>query len=95
VIAFSQSDRASLDRLWAVVHDRAAALLPRTDDLALKADQRLRCERAATTLRAAGTDPLIVAEHLREARTGLAAVLGLDATGEMLDALFGRFCIGK
>lgn len=95
VIAFSQSDQASLDRLWAVVHDRAAALLPRNDDLALKADQRLRCERAAATLRAAGTDPLIVAEHLREARTGLAAVLGLDATGEMLDALFGRFCIGK
>lgn len=95
MIAFSQSDQASLDRLWAVVHDRAAALLPRNDDLALKADQRLRCERAAVTLRAAGNDPLIVAEHLREARTGLAAVLGLDATGEMLDALFGRFCIGK
>lgn len=94
-LAVSQADRGSLDRLWAVLHDRAAALLPRTDGIALKAHQRRQCALAVEALRYGGSDSLILAENLRQARTILAGVLGLDATGEMLDALFGRFCIGK
>ena len=50
---------------------------------------------AADALRYRSSDAVIVAEHLRQARAILAGVLGLDATGAMLDALFGRFCIGK
>lgn len=40
-------------------------------------------------------DLLIRAEALRLAGHKLAGLLGLDATEAMLDALFGRFCIGK
>ena len=94
-VAVAQTDRGSLDRLWMVVHERAVELLPRGDGIALKQHQRRQCALAIEALRYRGSDPLIVAEHLRQARAILAGVLGLDATGEMLDALFGRFCIGK
>ena len=94
-LAIAQSDRGSLDRLWDALHARAEALLPRGDGIVLKRHQRQQCALAVTALRSATTDPLILAEHLRQARSILAGVLGLDATGEMLDALFGRFCIGK
>jgi len=94
-IAIAQTNPASIDRLWDELHQRADALLPRSDGVALKAHQRRQCVAAIKTLRVTSGDPLIVAEHLRRARSILAEVLGLDASGEMLDALFGRFCIGK
>ena len=94
-LAVAQTDRSAIDRLWAAVHQRAMALLPRSDGLALKLHQRRQCGLAADALRYRSADALIVAEHLRQARAILAGVLGLDATEEMLDALFGRFCIGK
>lgn len=40
-------------------------------------------------------NPLIVAEHLRQARAAFDRLTGQAATEDMLDALFGRFCIGK
>lgn len=94
-LAVAHTDRGSLDRLWAEVHRRAMAMLPRSDGIALKQHQRHQCGSAADALRYRSSDALIVGEHLRQARAILAGVLGLDATGEMLDALFGRFCIGK
>jgi tRNA modification GTPase len=38
---------------------------------------------------------LLAAEGLRLARRGLDALVGRTDTEAMLDALFGRFCIGK
>ena len=43
----------------------------------------------------AQTDPLLAAECLRLARRALDALVGRADTEAMLDALFGRFCIGK
>ncbi|MCQ4062427.1 tRNA uridine-5-carboxymethylaminomethyl(34) synthesis GTPase MnmE, partial [Klebsiella pneumoniae] len=40
-------------------------------------------------------DLLVAAENLRSARRALDRLVGRDSTEEMLDALFGRFCIGK
>ena len=40
-------------------------------------------------------DPLIAAEALRRARLALDRLIGRSGTEDMLDALFGRFCIGK
>jgi tRNA modification GTPase len=94
-LAVAQDDRISLDLLWSELHRRAVAMLPRSDGIALKQHQRRQCAQAVEALRSASSDPLIIAEHLRQARSIFAGVLGLDATGEMLDALFGRFCIGK
>ena len=41
------------------------------------------------------TDPLLIAEGLRLARLAFDGLVGGTATEDMLDALFGRFCIGK
>jgi len=94
-LAVSQTDRESLDALWGELHRRAIAMLPRGDEIALKQHQRRQCAAAVEALWYRSSDALVVAEHLRQARAILTGVLGLDATGEMLDALFGRFCIGK
>jgi tRNA modification GTPase len=74
----------------------AQVLLPRTDDYALHARQRDGIETIASALEeAAHDDLLIVAEHLREARLALDALTGRAGIEDVLDALFGRFCIGK
>ncbi len=93
--AIAQDDNGSGERVWTALHDRAATMLPRGDAIALKRDQRIRCATAEAALRDQTTDALILGENLRQARMSLAAILGLDATSEMLDALFVRFCIGK
>lgn len=41
------------------------------------------------------TDPLMDAEQLRLARAAFDRLIGRTSTEDMLDALFGRFCIGK
>lgn len=51
-------------------------------------------EQALTACRAVA-DPLLVGEHLRQARAAFDRLTGRAATEDMLDALFGRFCIGK
>lgn len=40
-------------------------------------------------------DPLLIAEELRGARSAFERLTGRAGTEEMLDSLFGRFCIGK
>lgn len=94
-LALAQSDAASVDRLWLVLHGRAERLLPRIDAMPLRREQQRQCGIALAALQHASPDALIIGEHLREARIALAGVLGIDATETMLDALFGRFCIGK
>jgi tRNA modification GTPase len=56
----------------------------------LLSDCRLAAERAAGEV-----DPLLAAENLRAARVALDRLVGRSGTEDMLDALFGRFCIGK
>ena len=84
----------TIGALWRAIGARAAGLLPRADLPALNARQRAFVEEAASEL-AGDADPLILAERLRHVRVALARVTGEDATEAMLDALFGRFCIGK
>lgn len=93
--AVAQSDRPSIDRLWNAIAMCADDLLPRMDAVPLRLEQQRRCGVALAALQQKTGDPLILGEHLREAGSALAAVLGLNATEAMLDALFGRFCIGK
>ena len=40
-------------------------------------------------------DLLILGENLRTARLAFDSLLGRTTTEDMLDSLFGRFCIGK
>ena len=83
--------------LWARVGETAADLLPRLDRLVLNRRQRDLCAVAAAALKQAeaARDPLIVAEQCRIARRAFDRITGASDTEDMLDALFGRFCIGK
>jgi tRNA modification GTPase len=76
---------------------RAKTLLPPPDQFAINQRQRtLLAECATAVADAAGSkDWLIVAEHLRQARLSLDALTGRAHTEDMLDMLFGRFCVGK
>jgi len=75
----------------------ARASLPKPGEAALNRRQHALLDQAKTALGDArpGSDPLLVAEHLRIARMAFDALIGRATTEDMLDALFGRFCIGK
>lgn len=76
---------------------RARDLLPKPGAAALSAHQRDRVGDACSALQGIepGTDLLIIGENLRRARMAFDRLLGRASTEDMLDALFGRFCIGK
>ncbi|AOL21975.1 tRNA modification GTPase [Erythrobacter litoralis] len=78
-----------------VAHARAR--LPKPGEAALNARQHARLTEAADALSAAGSmsDLLLVGEELRLARLAFDRLIGRATTEDMLDALFGRFCIGK
>lgn len=78
-----------------VAHARGA--LPAPGDAALNQRQHDRLSEVAASLRLAAVerDGLLAAENLRLARRALDALVGRTGTEDMLDALFGRFCIGK
>ncbi|MEM6907628.1 MAG: tRNA uridine-5-carboxymethylaminomethyl(34) synthesis GTPase MnmE [Pseudomonadota bacterium] len=77
--------------------EQARSSLPKPGEAALNARQHaLVSETAAALLRArAPSDLLLIAEELRSARASFDRLLGRATTEDMLDALFGRFCIGK
>ncbi len=72
-------------------------MLPPPDAFALNQRQRHLLRDTALFLSHASKahDLLIMAEELRQARLALDALTGRASTEDMLDALFGRFCIGK
>ncbi len=75
---------------------RARTLLPAESELAVNARQREAIAEALLNLgEAGGVDMLIAAEALRRARVELDRVTGRAGVEDMLDQLFGRFCIGK
>lgn len=86
-----------LDALRTDLIATARAALPRPGEAALNARQHRLLGEAGEALASAGhfTDPLLVAESLRLARVAFDTLLGRATTEDMLDALFGRFCIGK
>ena len=86
-----------LDDLRSALVALARTALPSPGDVALNARQhRLLAEVADAMVEAGGcSDPLLAAENLRLARAALDRLVGRTGTEDMLDALFGRFCIGK
>jgi tRNA modification GTPase len=76
---------------------RAKTLLPKPGALALNLRHRAILSEVQIELQASGTstDPLIIAEHLRQARSALDRLTGRAGVEDMLDALFGALCIGK
>jgi len=96
-LAISAVAGTNMDTLSAVLLERARALLPGDSEVAANARQREALATAVEHLQAAepAGDLLIVAEELRQARLALDRITGRAGVDDMLDALFGRFCIGK
>ena len=95
-LAVSAVTREGLGELRSLLIDRARAMLPRSDQLAL--NQRQRATLAAARDRLAEAVPgdwVLLSESLRRARGELDRLSGRYGVEDMLDALFGRFCIGK
>lgn len=86
-----------ISQLFDEIAAHARQLLPRPDQFATNARQRKLLSKCAKALFDASKvmDFLIIAEQLRQARLALDALTGRAHTEDMLDNLFGRFCIGK
>ncbi|WP_374139254.1 MULTISPECIES: tRNA uridine-5-carboxymethylaminomethyl(34) synthesis GTPase MnmE [unclassified Sphingomonas] len=96
-LAVSAHTGEGIDALWIAIARKANDLLPRVDQLALNQRQRDCCLKCLKALRdiESERDLLIVAELLRLARHALDEITGVTHVEAMLDALFGRFCVGK
>src|SRR3546814_20917104 len=103
-------DSYGIHHLSAVTGDGLAALADRLVEeagrlvghgeiLSLANDRQRRvvsdCHAALLEAAAAAHDPVLVAEHLRAALNALGRLTGRVGVEAMLDALLGRFCIGK
>jgi tRNA modification GTPase len=85
-----------LDELTAALAEHGAALLPPEGEVTANARHRDAVRRTLAHLReACNEDMLVAAESLRQARAQLDRVTGRAGVEDMLDTLFGRFCVGK
>ena len=86
-----------MKRLLEQAGELARSLLPAEDALALNRRQAAHIAEARDELRMAAEaeDFVLVAEHLRSARTAFDRLTGRAGMEDVLDALFGRFCLGK
>lgn len=75
----------------------ARASMPKPGEATLNRRQHQRLDEAVDAINAAKGlgDLLLVGEELRRARMAFDRLVGRATTEDMLDALFGRFCIGK
>lgn len=87
----------NLDDLKRALVAEARLAMPKAGETALNRRQRGLIEAAAAALEGAKGehDPLLQAEGLRQARLAFDRLVGRSSTEDVLDALFGRFCIGK
>lgn len=87
----------NLDVLKRQIVEVARSTMPKPGEAALNARQHGLLGEACADLSAAQQviDPLLMAEQLRRARIAFDRLVGRATTEDMLDALFGRFCIGK
>jgi tRNA modification GTPase len=96
-VAVSARTGDGIDALITTLVERSRALLPAEGEVAINARHRAVLAEALEWTREAAdaSDPLIAAESVRQALRALDRVTGRAGVEDMLDALFGRFCIGK
>ncbi len=86
-----------LSLLQAKLAELAVQIIPTGDQPALTRREAALVTECAEALEAVAMldDPLLAAERLRGARIALDQISGLAGVEQLLDALFGRFCLGK
>ena len=93
----SALDREGLDALAEWIVSEATKIVPSGEQPGLNAREAGLVTECRDALARASTlcDPILIAEELRLARGSLDRVSGISGVEELLDALFGRFCLGK
>lgn len=87
---------AGLKSLTRAIVDLARSVLPAEGEMALNERQAECLQNALEGLDAAGArDLVIIADSLRHARSAFDRLTGQAGVEDLLDALFGRFCLGK
>jgi tRNA modification GTPase len=96
-LAVSSVSGSGIADLLARVEALARAILPGEDAIALNRRQAHHIGEAAQALSSAESarDLVLIAEHLRLARTAFDRLTGRAGVENVLDALFSRFCLGK
>jgi tRNA modification GTPase len=99
-LALSAATGAGMAALHTAIVALAGTLVPPEGEAALHARQRAALAEAASWLALVpgsleAEDAVLIGERLRLARAALDRITGRAGVEDMLDALFGRFCIGK
>lgn len=99
-LMLSATTGEGMDRLHRMIVEMARTLLPREGESALRQRQRAALGEARDWLRIEAAsreahDLILLAERLRLASGALDRITGRAGVEDMLDTLFGRFCIGK
>lgn len=96
-VALSSVTGEGVDGLLRMLIERSRALLPQEGEVAINQRHRGILQECLAHLSEAAEarDPIIASEALRQARAALDRITGRAGVEDMLDALFGRFCIGK
>ena len=96
-LAVSPKSGEGMQALVDLLIKRAKLALPPVDQISVNQRQGELLNEARRQLEEmeGQTDLLIMGEHIRLARQSLDAITGKASTEDMLDALFGKFCIGK
>ena len=96
-LAVSALTGVGLAGLLEKVGSLAKGILPTEGAITLNRRQALHIEQAEAELMEAqgASDVVLLAEHLRAARNAFDRLTGRAGIEEVLDALFGRFCLGK
>lgn len=96
-VAVSAITGEGLPKLWETIERRLADQIPRGGQLALTERESRLLAEVSVLLRSAAhaTDALLASEDLRVARVTFDRLTGLSGVDELLDVLFGRFCLGK
>ena len=96
-LSLSAKSGAGMAELVQHITGLAKSMLPPEDSFAVNARQRALLADAAMNLGATRDvdDWLIVAENLRLTRLALDALTGRAHTEDLLDVIFGTFCVGK
>lgn len=94
-IAASSVSGEGIAVLMGEVCKLAQGLLPAEGSVALNRRQHEAVSHAADAVRGVDSDILLTAESLRIARLAFQRLTGRAGVEDMLDTLFGRFCLGK
>lgn len=94
-IAVSSLTGKGIESLMAALKARAEEIIPANDEIGLSDWQSQTLGVVRETLAVESDDLAILADSVRSARAQIGRLLGAGDLEDVLDRLFGKFCLGK